>query len=364
VNLGTPRRRVLAAFVVTLALGYALRMLAYSIPQGPTMLRLIDGLCPQDADIVGPVCGKVQDEWFWVVPLFAALLGGAALMFVVLPWLVAWALRPVHDLVPMVDQLGPQNLGHRLRILGGDDDEFAELCRAVDEMLDRLQAGYEGQRRFAANASHELRTPLAVQRTLVEVGMTEHLTEEQRALLTSQLLRTNERNERLVDGLLVLSEADQGLAVRLPVRLDEVAARVMSTHRSRAEAAQIELTASLQPRVVQGEDVLLERLLTNLVQNAIKYNYKGGEVHVVVGRTPALIVANTGQPVPPDAVDELFEPFKRLGGDRIDHSGGAGLGLAIVRSIVRAHGGTVAASAQHTGGLRIEVDLPAERREH
>ncbi|GIJ44363.1 two-component sensor histidine kinase [Virgisporangium aliadipatigenens] len=357
-NLGTPRRRMLAVCMITLGLGYLLRMFAYSIPQTPTTVRLLDGICPRDASVVGPLCERVQDEGFWVVPFLAALLGGAVLMFAVLPWLVAWALRPVHDLVPMVDQLGPQNLGHRLQILGGDDDEFAELCRAVDEMLDRLQAGYEGQRRFAANASHELRTPLAVQRTLVEVGMTEHLTEEQRALLTSQLLRTNERNERLVEGLLVLSEADQGLAVRLPVRLDEIAARVMSTHRGRAEDAQIELTASLRPRVVQGEDVLLERLLTNLVQNAIKYNYKGGEVHVAVGRAPALVVVNTGEPVPPDAVDELFEPFKRLGGDRIDHSGGAGLGLAIVRSIVRAHGGTVSASAPDTGGLRIEVHLP------
>jgi signal transduction histidine kinase len=354
---------MLLVVVVTLALGYLLRMLAYSIPQTPTMIRLLDGVCPEGASIVGPICGKVQTEWFWLVPLAAAVLGGAALMLVVLPWLIAWALRPIHDLVPTIDQMGPQNLGHRLRITGGDDDELAELSRAVDDMMDRLQAGYEGQRRFAANASHELRTPLAVQRTLVEVGMTQNLTDDQFALLTSQLLRTNERNERLVDGLLVLSEVDQGLAQRLPQRLDEIAAGALAAHRSRADAAGITLTGYLRPRVVEGEHVLLERLVSNLVQNAVKYNRPEGEVHVMVGHQPALVVTNTGQQVPPDAVAELFEPFKRLGGDRIDHSGGAGLGLAIVRSIVQAHGGTVTASAQDSGGLRVEVRFPTERAE-
>jgi signal transduction histidine kinase len=278
----------------------------------------------------------------------------------VLPPVTTWVLRPLRDLVPVIAQLGPQNLGHRIRAGGSRRDEFAALCIAVDDMMDRIVAGYEGQRRFAANASHELRTPLAVQRTLIEVGMGQPLTDEQFTLLTAQLLQTNERNERLVDGLLVLSEADQGLAVRLPQRLDDIAAGVVAAHHGRAGAAGVRLTARLRPCTVRGEEVLLERLVTNLVQNAIKYNHRGGTVHVTVGDGAELTVVNTGQEVPPHAVAELFEPFKRLAADRIDHSGGAGLGLAIVRSITQAHAGTVSATAQEGGGLRVEVRLPVE----
>ena len=270
---------------------------------------------------------------------------------------VRWCLRPLRDLVPVIANVGPQNLGHRLKP-GPGHDELAVLGRTIDEMMDRIAVGYEAQRRFAADASHELRTPLAVQRTLIEVGMARTLTEDQLALLTAQLLETNERNERLIEGLLVLSESDRGLLARTPLRLDRITATVLDAHRARAAEAGVTITSRLHPRTVAGEQVLLERLVANLVQNALKYNRPGGTVDVEVGVDPALIVVNTGDDVPPDQVSALFEPFRRRSGARIDHSGGAGLGLAIARSITRAHEGIITASSTGHDGLRVQVSLP------
>jgi signal transduction histidine kinase len=268
-----------------------------------------------------------------------------------------WCLRPLRDLVGVIANVGPQNLGHRLRP-GPGGDELAALGRTIDEMMDRIAVGYEAQRRFAADASHELRTPLAVQRTLIEVGMAEQLTAEQLELLTAQLLATNERNERLIEGLLVLSESDRGLVSRTPLRLDRITADVLAAHRAQAADAGVTITSELEPRVVLGEQILLERLVTNLVQNAVKYNRPDGTIDVRVGDKPALVIVNTGDDVPPTEVTGLFEPFRRRAATRIDHSGGAGLGLSIARSITRAHGGLITATSTGRDGLTVQVTFP------
>lgn len=271
--------------------------------------------------------------------------------------LASWVLRPLTSLTAMIDRIGPQNLAERGEV-GPARDETAVLSQAVNDMMDRFAAGYEGQRSFAANASHELRTPLAVQRTLIEVSMAAARTPKQIELLTEQLLATNERNERLIEGLLVLSESDRGLAIRAPQRLDKIAATVVDTHRDMATQAGVTLRTSLSPRVVPGEQVLLERLVSNLVRNAISYNVSSGEVSVCVGASPALVVENTGPPVAAESVAGLFEPFRRGTADRTHHGGGAGLGLTIVRSICQAHDGSVNAQARPDGGLRVAVALP------
>ncbi|GGM76891.1 sensor histidine kinase [Dactylosporangium sucinum] len=351
----SPRRRLLLVVTLALAAGYFLNDLVDAHAFTPTTIYFLDAAC---GAVGGTSYLTLRDDFTWLLPLALASAAGLAIWLAAARPAATWVLRPLHDLVPVLAQAGPQNLGHRIRA-GAGEDEFTRLCRAVDAMMDRIMAGYEHQRRFAADASHELRTPLAVQRTLIEVGMAQPLTEEQVRLLTAQLLQTNERNERLVEGLLVLSEADQGLAVRTPQRLDEIVSAVAAAHRTRALTAGLRLTVQLHARAVDGERVLLERLVTNLVQNAVKYNHDGGAVTVTVGAAnPALTVTNTGPLVPPDQVDGLFEPFKRLAGDRIDHSGGAGLGLAIARSITRAHNGTITAIARDDGGLRVEVRLP------
>jgi signal transduction histidine kinase len=271
--------------------------------------------------------------------------------------LMRWVMQPITGLTQMIDRMGPQNLAER-GVLGPRRDELTTLTASINQMMERLAAGYEGQRSFAANASHELRTPLAVQRTLIEVSMAQARTPKQVELLTDQLLATNERNERLIDGLLVLSESDRGLASRTTQQLDEIAAQVIDTHRDLAAKYGVTIRSELAPRLVAGERVLLERLVSNLVRNAIAYNVEGGEVLVQVGVQPAIVVENTGAAIAADAVEGLFEPFRRGTTDRTHHGGGAGLGLTIVRSICRAHDGMVIARPGVRGGLRIEVSLP------
>ncbi|WP_250000865.1 HAMP domain-containing sensor histidine kinase [Actinoplanes sp. M2I2] len=348
------RRRLLVLCAIVIVAGLFVR------PVASTLLSVwwdvTPGWClPPEPDSSDLICRQLfRRPSIPVIVATAIVL--AALLAACYP-LIRWCLQPLRDLTPVIANVGPQNLGYRLRP-GDGHDELAVLGRSIDEMMDRIAVGYEAQRRFAADASHELRTPLAVQRTLIEVGLARTLGPEQLELLAAQLLETNERNERLIEGLLVLSESDRGLVSRTPLRLDQIAAEVLEAHRARAAEAGLTITSELSPRVVLGERVLLERLVTNLVQNAIKYNRAGGVIDVRVGDEPALVVANTGDDVPPDEVPALFEPFRRLSGARIDHSGGAGLGLSIARSITRAHDGIIAASSTGHDGLRVQVTLP------
>ncbi|AEV84102.1 histidine kinase [Actinoplanes sp. SE50] len=344
---GSPARRMLLA-------GAVLLVTAQFVPWlGARLLALVWGFVPWTC--------TPEDTSYLCVQLFRhpsipRLLSEALVLAVIIGGCVPlfrWCLRPLREMVPLIADVGPQNLGHRLRTGDGGGD-LARLGRAINEMMDRIAVGYEAQRRFAADASHELRTPLAVQRTLIEVSLGQPLTGEQLSLLTAQLLQTNERNERLIEGLLVLSESDRGLMSRTPLRLDEIVAAVVD----RVPDDGLTVSTTLAPRIVLGEQVLLERLVTNLVQNAVKYNRPNGTIDIRVGDQPALIIVNTGDDIPPDEVSALFEPFRRRAAARIDHSGGAGLGLAIARSIVRAHDGTIAASSTGRDGLRVEVSFP------
>jgi signal transduction histidine kinase len=296
------------------------------------------------------------------LPLAKAILAVAIALLLVAVSLgmATWSLRPIGALTEMVGRFGPQSLAERA-LIPSRRDETAELAVAVNEMMDRLASGYEGQRSFAANASHELRTPLAVQRTLIEVSMAGARSPSQLALLTEQLLATNERNERLIEGLLVLSESDRGLVSRTPQRLDLIAGHVVEAHRDLATKSEVTVTSELTECVVAGEQVLLERLVTNLVRNAILYNVEGGEVSVTVTDTGHLVVENTGVQIPAETVDGLFEPFRRGTADRTHHGGGAGLGLTIVRSICAAHDGAVSAQTGPRGGLRVDVSIPTSR---
>jgi signal transduction histidine kinase len=295
--------------------------------------------------------------WYLVGIAAAVLLAG------LIWWLVAGrTLRPLSQTVQTVRQLGPENLRQRIRMTGSAD-VLKELADALDDALDRLSAGYEGQRRFAANASHELRTPLAVQRLLTEVAMDDPQAGEDLHRLGAQLIRVNERNERLIEGLLVLAESDRGVPGKVPVRLDKVAGSVLDAHADLAGKHDVSLHRSLTEREVSGDPLLLERLIGNLVTNAILYNQPGGWVEVEVAAEtdagPALSVRNTGQNVPAESVYALFEPFRRLSADRTNHSGGAGLGMSIARSITAAHGGTIRARPRSEGGLIVDIELPA-----
>jgi signal transduction histidine kinase len=304
-------------------------------------------------------CAPYSTSTRWVVGAFLVILLAAVVAGC---WVAAGRLlAPLSETAETVRQLGPQNLGQRIR-LGGSPDALRELADAIDDALDRLASGYDSQRRFAANASHELRTPLAAQQLLTEVAMDHPEASADLHRLGQQLLRTSERSEKLIEGLLVLAESDRGLPGKVPVALDELAGSVLKAHEELAGKHGVSLRKTLVRRVVPGDPVLLEQLLGNLLRNAIAYNQPGGWVEVIVATEPALLVSNTGPEIPAEAVPVLFEPFRRLGADRTVNRGGAGLGLSIVRSVTIAHGGTTRARPRSGGGLVVEVELPRDTR--
>jgi signal transduction histidine kinase len=354
-----PRGRVPIALALAMVLGWA--YLSWAGGLAVEVWRIVAGNsydgCAEVHVAPGSyynICGYKQMSTLFVLLTLAAAVGYGLLL--------VWVLRQVQGMIAAVTRLGPNNLTERLNPTGSRNDPLVRLSSELDALLDRVAEGYEGQRRFAANASHELRTPLAVQRTLIEVGMAGDPSPDQLELLTRQLLATNERNEALIEGLLVLAETDRGLISRVRLRLDLVAAGAVAIYQSSAEAAGVSITSTLRQVEVDGEEVLLERLVANLLQNAIKYNTSGGTVVVTLGTESTLRVSNTGPVVPAEAIGVIFEPFRRMSGDRLSQGGGSGLGLTIARSITRAHGGTIRAVANLAGGLTVDVDLPPARQ--
>ncbi|WP_173078060.1 sensor histidine kinase [Phytohabitans rumicis] len=287
----------------------------------------------------------------------ALALGGVAVVGVYLGWLVAGrTLRPIQQITATARRVADRNLHERIA-LGGPRDELRELADTFDGMLERLDASFDGQRRFVANASHELRTPLAINRTLLEVAMGRPDAPPQLCQLGDTLLEVNARHERLIDGLLTMARSEQQVTDPVPVDLAEVAGHVLDQTTSPG----VEVRHELRPATTSGDPVLLERLTQNLVENAVRYNASGGWVHVMCARDgdrTRLSVTNTGPVVAAYEIPGLFEPFRRLT-DRVGSARGTGLGLSIVRSVARAHGGDVHAVPRDGGGLVVQVTLPA-----
>ncbi len=286
--------------------------------------------------------------------LIALLLVGV--VAVALGWLVAGrVLRPLHAMTATARRLSGENLHERIA-LDGPDDELKELADTFDAMLDRLDASFDSQRRFVANASHELRTPLAIQRTLLEVALADPDADLRQ--VGGLLLATNERSERLIEGLLLLARSDRGPATRTPFDLGALVRELCDQHAAEAAAASVALHVDTVPATVLGDRVLVERLVTNLVQNALRHNAPGGSAWVTV-RDRRLVVENTGPAVPADEVAGLFEPFRRYGAERVGSDRGVGLGLSIVRAVARAHDASLDALPRAGGGLRVSVGFPA-----
>ncbi|MFA1545015.1 sensor histidine kinase [Actinomadura chokoriensis] len=286
--------------------------------------------------------------------ILAAIVVIVVLAFAVSWWLTGRLLRPLHRITGTARRLSLSTLHERIA-LDGPQDELKQLADTFDAMLDRLERALASQRRFVANASHELRTPLAVQRTAIEVGLADP-SPERLAVVRDEMLRNTHRSERLIEGLLVLAQGERGLDVRAPVDLEAVVEQVVDDHLPLAERGKVAVKTATEPVTVTGDEVLLTRMVANLVQNAIRHNHSGG--HVVVELSGGgLVVRNTGPIVPPGVVDELFEPFRRLAGERTGSSDGAGLGLSIVTAIVHAHDGAVRATADPDGGLSVAVAL-------
>ncbi|MCX4819872.1 HAMP domain-containing histidine kinase [Streptomyces sp. NBC_01142] len=290
-----------------------------------------------------------------------ALLGLSIIAFAFGYAMAGRVLSPLGKITRTARQVAGSDLSRRIE-LDGPDDELKELSDTFDEMLDRLERAFTAQQRFVANASHELRTPLAINRTLLEVHLSDPGAPVELQQLGKTLLATNERSEQLVEGLLLLARSDNQIVERKPVDLAEVATRAVDQARGEAEAKGVEIRGERAPAVVQGNGVLLERIALNLVQNAVRYNIpEGGWVHVSTETQQSqalLVVSNTGPVVPAYEIDNLFEPFRRLRQERTGSDKGVGLGLSIARSVARAHGGRIIAEPREGGGLVMRVTLP------
>jgi signal transduction histidine kinase len=293
--------------------------------------------------------------------ILAASATGLAVMVavaIVLGWLIAGRfLRPLRTITATARDISASNLHRRLGRTGRRD-EFTELAATLDDLFERLEAAFEAQRHFVTNASHELRTPLTAERTLLQVALADpEATAETLRAACRDVLALGAAQERLIDALLTLASGEQGVEQHEPVDLAELTGRVLA---ARGEP-NVKIDTSLAAAPTTGDPRLLESLVANLVDNALRHNTPGGRVEIAtssdLGRA-RLSVRNTGPVIPPDELERLFQPFQRLGGQRVRHDGGHGLGLAIVRAIAQAHGATLDARPMPGGGLEIDVRLP------
>jgi signal transduction histidine kinase len=293
--------------------------------------------------------------------LLALLLLGT-LGVLVSYYLAGRVLRPLQAITAAAQRLSVERLDARIA-LAGPQDELKQLADTFDEMLGRLEAAFEAQRRFVADASHELRTPLAVMRTEVDVALADPDAGVQDLRAAAEVVReATMRADRLVDSLLLLAQSERlaGPAVRERVELPDVAAQALSAVAAEVQDRRLVVATSYGPAGVLGDRGLLERLAGNLVENAVRHNLPNGWVRVDTGTVEGrsrLEVSNSGGVLAPDQVAGLFEPFRRYGTARTARRG-AGLGLSIVRAVAELHGGAVRAAARPDGGLTVTVDLP------
>jgi signal transduction histidine kinase len=275
------------------------------------------------------------------------------------------ALRPVRSITDAARQASDLQLGQRLA-LSGPEDEFKQLADTFDVMLERLDAAFTSQKRFVANAAHELRTPLTAMRTAIEVTLAKPArTPEQLEEMAARVKRAVERADATIEALLTLASSELGASASEMIDLATAAEDALDSARPQIDQCNITVEATLQPAQTRGDRVLLERMVANLVENAVRHNHAGGWIavhtHAQNGGS-VLEVTNTGPVVPADQLPALFEPFARAH-ERIDFQDGAGLGLSIAEAIARAHDSTITASPRPEGGLHVSVTLPRSAAE-
>ncbi|MEV5779320.1 HAMP domain-containing sensor histidine kinase [Streptomyces antimycoticus] len=307
--------------------------------------------------------------------LFGNLLQASGLALLVcavialgLGWIVAGrVLAPMRRITSAAAGIAARNLHERVS-LAGPHDEIKELADTFDGMLERLEAAFAAQRRFAANASHELLTPLAASRAVLQLAAA-HPDACDVSELTDTLLGTNRRSEHIIEALLTLARADHGAVNRQDIDLAQALDATVGRINTEAASRDITIETDTTPATVAADPVLLDQLLENLLRNAIRHNHPGGHVTATLALTPdgapEVTVANTGPPVPPEVIAQLFEPFVRL--DARTHQGnrsGHGIGMAIIQAVAEAHGGAVTAHPNPQGGLTITTTLTRHAPTH
>jgi len=264
-------------------------------------------------------------------------------------------------------RISASNLYERLA-LSGPDDEFKVLGDTLDDLLARLQTAFEAQRHFIANASHELRTPLAWEQMLLQVALADpNATNAALREACEKVLTASKRQQGLVEALLTLASSERGLDHHEPIDLSVLAGAVLLALRPEADKRHVEISAAIDPAPTSGHPALVERLITNVIENAVRHNIPGGRVHVqttAADHRAVLLVSNTGPEIPSTEIQRLFEPFQRLETARTNGLGGYGLGLSIVQAIAAAHRARLTAEPRPGGGLKVQVRFPLATAVH
>jgi signal transduction histidine kinase len=278
--------------------------------------------------------------------------------WILLGWLLAGrALRPLRTMSFRARRITEENLHERLSADAGED-ELGELANTFDGVLARLEHAFEAQKRFVANASHELRTPVTLEQALLEIALADPDADAETLRRTCErVLASTRQQQQMIEALLALARSQGGTDVEAPVDLADLAQDAITLRERRLD--DITLATDLHPAPLTGDPALLERLVANLIDNAIIHNLvEDAWITVETGNEEAgswLRVSNSGPEVPESMISEIFEPFRRMDGERTATAAGLGLGLSIVRAIADLHGAAVEAGPVEGGGLRVEM---------
>jgi signal transduction histidine kinase len=311
------------------------------------------------AAVVNEVAHQRNSDLHGLLIVSILALAIMAVVSVALGWLLAGrVLRPLRTMTAATRQISAENLHERLA-LDGPRDELRDLGDTIDGLLERLEGAFDAQRRFVANASHELRTPLTVGRALLEMVLSDpDATIETYRTICQQVVEAGEEQEQLIDALLMLARSQRGLDHRETVDLALVTGQVLHSQQPAAAARGLRLDASLTAAPLSGDPRLVERLVSNLVENAIRHNVPGGHAQIRVESRDGhatLTVINTGPIVPKEQIERLLQPFQRIAPERVGRPDGLGLGLSIVAAIATVHEAALDIQPVASGGLEVNV---------
>ncbi|HTB50557.1 MAG TPA: ATP-binding protein [Solirubrobacteraceae bacterium] len=333
-------------------------------PPGSTLTVVPESLAGQEqAHKLGAVAVDVNSSDLHQLLVWSVFaLAIMAIASVALGWVLAGrVLRPLQVITATARELSATNLHERLA-LSGPNDELRELGDTFDELLGRLESSFEAQRQFVANASHELRTPLTLERAILEVTLADpDASATSLRTACERVLSIGEQQEHMIDALLTLARSERGLERQEPLLLDTLAGKVLEERGEEAARRGLRLDNKLERAPTAGDRQLIERLIANLLDNAIHHNSPHGWVTVATALdagAAVLTVSNSGPLIEPEELASLMRPFQRLGIDRTGHGDGHGLGLSIVEAIATAHGAILTVQPHAAGGLQAEVRFP------
>ena len=291
-----------------------------------------------------------------IISALLALLGGVATYFI-----SGHALRPINEFSDKIEEVQAQNLADS-QIEENKIKELNQLSVSYNKMLERLSDAFEIQRQFTANAAHELRTPLSLMQVQLDLyNSTRHPDQDAETLQTIKMVtEQNDRLSKMVKTLLDMSEL-QTVGRDEKIIVDALIDEVLEDLEPLAQEKNIKLIGKCKDITMVGSDILIYRLVYNLVENDIKYNHLGGQVTVIAYQKEKhiyLSVEDTGSGIPEDFRERVFEPFFRVDKSRSRELGGVGLGLALVREIVRVHDGSITVRANPSGGTIFDVMFP------